>query len=83
MAGSEVSVRERNNRTVMDAVGVREREDPHEGVKEATAHASLHLEEEYRAGDKNEPASGNCMVSKDRKRLSHSWNEKEKEICPE
>lgn len=83
MAGSEVYFRERNNRTVMDVVGAREREDPHEGVEEATAHTSLNLEEEYRAGDKNEPVSGNCMVSKDRKRLSHSGNEKEREVYPE
>lgn len=83
MAGCEVYFRERNNRTVMDAVGVREREDAREGVREATAHTSPNLEEEYGAGDKNEPTSGNCMVSKDRKRLSHSWNEKERKVCPD
>lgn len=32
----------------MDAVRVRKREDPHEGVEEATAHTSLNLEEKYR-----------------------------------
>lgn len=52
----------------MDAVRVREREDPHEGVEEATAHTSLNLEEKYRAG--------NCVVSKDRKRFTHGMKKR-------
>lgn len=48
--------------------GVWEREDPQEGVKEATAHSSLKLREDLGAGNLNKQASGNCMVPKGRNR---------------
>lgn len=82
-AGSEVCFGERSNRTVMDVGRAREREDPLEGVKEATAHTSLKLGEKLRVGDKNKQACDICMVSKNRNRLSHSQNETERESCPE
>lgn len=69
MVGFEVYFGERNNRLVTDAGGVREREDSCEGVKEATAHTSLHLGEGYRAGDRNEQASDICMLSKESNRF--------------
>lgn len=66
-AGFEVYFGERSNRAMTDG-GVWEREDPQEGVKEATAHSSLKLREDLGAGNLNKQASGNCMVPKGRNR---------------
>lgn len=52
----------------MDGGRAREREGSHEGVKEVSAHTCLKLGKGLRAGDKNEQASGNGLVSKNRKR---------------
>lgn len=56
---------------------------PIEGVKEVSAHTCLKLGKGLRAGDKNEQASGNGLVSKNRKRKSQLQNWIEREPCPE